>query len=660
MENFRNHKYTIINLGKINFFIGGNNAGKSSILGGIEWGLTGNCRWTDKAGRGAAELIMQGEKKATVTLEVEGIGGIVRTMPPTALQVGNKSGINQGQAEIYNHFTVTEEQLKTALNANAFLSMSTAEQRSFLFSAFGYSWDREKAVTALTHWLIANGYSEHKATYLVNIARGWYPANISGGPEVLEVMEKRSKEYRRDIKRDKQRMEAALAEMEPSIIQQTPTPGELKAMLSELRNQRDKLISSTDHLDISQRRETLLNRIQAKEEKIQAAINKRDEVKEKLQQISLIEHGYNEAEEKELQDTLRELTGLSVHLEADINDIQRKIVSLREAIEALDSTDRRCPLASGIIECGMNNAQLADVVQILNDQFNTAHEILAGTLTERQDIDQELVAINKKLTALAQLKQAHEAQTKQTVILNGELKTQTFLIDQLTADINTLKKELDTLPIIDETKVTETNQLLNQLDYQITESEATLHKANEIEAFNKHQETLKADLKAITEELADIEVLVKALAPNGLRRDLLEGILKEFLQRTNDRLGRLTSGAYRLFLNNDMELVCRANGGPLLPLKLLSKSEQLRVGIAIQESLSAAAGLKFIAIDEADMLDQENRDLLAGMLLNLATEYDQVLVFTTVGDVKPQNPGLPNLKMFWVEEGTVTELEPSA
>jgi exonuclease SbcC len=88
----------------------------------------------------------------------------------------------------------------------------------------------------------------------------------------------------------------------------------------------------------------------------------------------------------------------------------------------------------------------------------------------------------------------------------------------------------------------------------------------------------------------------------------------------------------------------------------LSRSEQLRAGIAISDALSAAAGLKFLAIDEADILEQDNRDLLSGMLLELAEEYDQVLVFTTVGDVQPVNPSLPGVKMFWVEEGSVKEI----
>ena len=44
------------------------------------------------------------------------------------------------------------------------------------------------------------------------------------------------------------------------------------------------------------------------------------------------------------------------------------------------------------------------------------------------------------------------------------------------------------------------------------------------------------------------------------------------------------------------------------------------------------------------------------MLLDTAAEFDQVLVFTTVGDVTPENPGIPGVKMFLVDEGAVREI----
>ncbi|HQD77163.1 MAG TPA: AAA family ATPase, partial [Bacillota bacterium] len=103
IENFRNHKKTEINMERINFFAGHNNAGKTSILAAIEWALTGRCIWTDKAGRGAADLVRQGEKQAAVALDVEGLGVVVRSLPPHSLQVERASGVNEGQAAIYNY-----------------------------------------------------------------------------------------------------------------------------------------------------------------------------------------------------------------------------------------------------------------------------------------------------------------------------------------------------------------------------------------------------------------------------------------------------------------------------------------------------------------------------------------------------------------------------
>ena len=60
------------------------------------------------------------------------------------------------------------------------------------------------------------------------------------------------------------------------------------------------------------------------------------------------------------------------------------------------------------------------------------------------------------------------------------------------------------------------------------------------------------------------------------------------------------------------------------------------------------------------MLDQENRDLLTGCLLDImeSGDYHQALVFSTVGEVAPANPGIEGLKMFWVEGGNIKEIVP--
>lgn len=166
---------------------------------------------------------------------------------------------------------------------------------------------------------------------------------------------------------------------------------------------------------------------------------------------------------------------------------------------------------------------------------------------------------------------------------------------------------------------------------------------------------MQAALTSYQAEYAILDYLVKALGPDGAGQSLLGDRLAEFTGRLNDQLAASTEARYQLAWQQDFTPVIEAGGHPFI-LKLLSKSEQLRVGIAIQAAIAKITGLKFLAVDEVDMLDQDNRELLTSSLLEALDQFDQILLFCTVGDVIPKNPGLPGLKMFWVEAGTVDEI----
>ena len=47
--------------------------------------------------------------------------------------------------------------------------------------------------------------------------------------------------------------------------------------------------------------------------------------------------------------------------------------------------------------------------------------------------------------------------------------------------------------------------------------------------------------------------------------------------------------------------------------------------------------------------------LLTGTLLGMLGQFDQIMLFCTVGACSPK-PRLPGVKMFWVEDGAVSEL----
>jgi exonuclease SbcC len=645
MENFRNHRKTEITLDRINFFVGHNNAGKTSILAAIDWGLTGRCMWTDRAGRGAAELVRQGEKRVTVVLEVEGLGAVVRSLPPHSLQVGRASGVNEGQAAIHNFLGVDEDRLRVAINATAFLSMSPAEQRAFLFSAYGLTWTADQVVEELARWLSKKGHKEEDARRLAEKAKDYYPAGITGGPEIFEAMEKRAKEERKELKKDRQRAEAALADIQNSLTAAHAFSEEL----AKAREKKAALLARRDELlqacgagrEARARRQVLAERIAQAENRLAETRAKAQALATEVAALggpeSDQDRHWQELEQK-LQEQLEAANGAAAAVRSRMETIDR-------AGRALAGKERRCPLAPDVLQCGLTEEQLQAVLKVLRQEYKALARELDKHQAVARETAEKLADIRQKLTEC-------QDRAKRALALEAGLKAQRQMITRLEEDLAGWKDELAGLREPDQTLLEE----LDLVEAMLREEEDILAREKELEALAGRIAALERDMETLAREVADIEVLVKALGPDGLRKDLLAGILEGFVGRANDRLGRLTGGAYQIDLAPDMTILCRADGGPLLPLKLLSKSEQLRVGIAVSEALSAAAGLRFLAIDEADMLDQENRDLLAGMLLDTAEDFDQVLVFTTVGDVRPENPGIPGVKMFWVEEGTVREL----
>ena len=91
-------------------------------------------------------------------------------------------------------------------------------------------------------------------------------------------------------------------------------------------------------------------------------------------------------------------------------------------------------------------------------------------------------------------------------------------------------------------------------------------------------------------------------------------------------------------------------------INMASSSEQFRVGIVLQAVLSELAGLRFMLIDGVDILDQPNRGFFFYFLDSMAPRFDQILVFCTIGQHYPQNPGLENMDFWVIENGDAKKL----
>jgi exonuclease SbcC len=161
----------------------------------------------------------------------------------------------------------------------------------------------------------------------------------------------------------------------------------------------------------------------------------------------------------------------------------------------------------------------------------------------------------------------------------------------------------------------------------------------------------KADRARVMVEKCEVEaifydVLQKALAPAGIPSQMLS----EALAPVNNLLA---VAAAHLFPGRTLTLTPELNfsleGAPIL-----SKSAELRVGVAIQYVLAKLAGARLLMVDEVDMLDPGNRMNFIKFLLAVKADFDTVMAFTTAASASPAP--VPDIGMWWVSGGGVAPL----
>ena len=130
-------------------------------------------------------------------------------------------------------------------------------------------------------------------------------------------------------------------------------------------------------------------------------------------------------------------------------------------------------------------------------------------------------------------------------------------------------------------------------------------------------------------EVDRLELLVGTLGPNGVRVKALEQAIGKFSTHVNAYTDRF--GWHLTFALDPWTVLANDR-----PVETYSRSEQFRIGIALQLAIAALSGLGFAVIDEFDMLSIENRSLVTQMVMQ--APLDQVFV---IGTREPGTP-LPN------------------
>lgn len=278
-------------------------------------------------------------------------------------------------------------------------------------------------------------------------------------------------------------------------------------------------------------------------------------------------------------------------------EAEAKGKALKETIDRLEGADGSCPLAPDRIKCPLERAYLQDLVTSLK--------------AERDRVSEEW-----------------KAARVQADLLESEYSARCTEIE---SEIGRIRAEIAGLE--------SANRALEEWKKRVSE-------------YSEARTASKA-----------LDLIIEAVSEKGFLADMLAERLPGLMEQVNGWLQVLTEGKYRVAFRweKGMQVDIEA-AGRTTPLRLLSESEQKRVGIVLQAILAKLSGIRFIMVDEADELDPDNRAALVQMIRGLleAGVVDQAIILSTIGDIRPRDPGIPGVGVYLVEGGMVSRLRPEA
>ena len=134
---------------------------------------------------------------------------------------------------------------------------------------------------------------------------------------------------------------------------------------------------------------------------------------------------------------------------------------------------------------------------------------------------------------------------------------------------------------------------------------------------------VKAELEAVTKDIAVYEALVKAVSEKGeVRTKAIESFLSYFEYTMNDRSGR----DYK-FLSEDGGVIVRLNrDGRLYGLSELSGGEKAKFVFDLTDLLSELTGLRLMLLDEMSVMDEANLKAVLEGIGAREGSYDHVII----------------------------------
>ncbi len=607
LTNITSYEHTIMTFPEpVTVIVGHNGDGKTTVADAIRQGLTGECARTEKGGGKQERMVRTGNQQGSIGLSVSSNGAeplaVTRYVPGELLIEGQRGNKTQLQANLCNNLGIELPVLSAALSTSALLEMKSAELKGMFFGLMGLSFEKDALLERIYAELSRNARSVEEACEYIAAT----PADLwTGDSKTFDNLYKHFYDLRRDTNRDIKNLGELPPQMQ--LVSDLPDKAEVVEQLQALHKQRDGLLEMKSKAMMQEGERKKLER----------------DIEEWTAQLE--DAGDPEKARAELD---RDLLTMQ-ELENELSACRKEAEAYEDAATKL-AESTACPLAPELITCGMAKTKREKLVSELRTKLEMAEK-------SAHDANRALEPLRKVVPGL------REAAGKPS---KAALKEQ---IAQARAD---LKQLGDPLP-----DTAEYEAEITDLAGRIRKGETILADVNRSEGATEARAAQVETRVKLEAEAEVLDALVKAL--KELPGKILSETIGPVQNQANTNLQALTGGRYQLRIEVDPDFqIIVDHDGVSSPLGLLSSSEQQRVGIILQDAIVRLSGLRFLIVDEADKLDPENRALLMDYLLDIADEYQQIIVLSTIGTdgVHKPDPPIEGLALYELKGGQLREV----
>lgn len=582
LTNFSSHENSSLVFDKpVSLIVGQLNAGKSSILQAIEYGLTGECGYHRKRTDNRSELVRGGAERGMEVRVVTDVGAAVRIRNGVDnVETLEWDGMTQATpsamtAAVQAATRVSQTVLSALLNTSGFFNLEEPDQKEIIIGMIGAEVTDAKVRGAWT------GEAD---------ALKCLPASPMNSLKALD----NSFDY--VFKR------RTVAKRELDDLKPPPQPEGTRPQLDKMRA---RLAEVEKELQ-----DTLV--AQARLEGAASAVSGRQRLEAEAKELeSLISGKAIERPDatikamKAQEDTAKEAATAAIAVQEEVVNLRVQLATCQSNIDLLSTFNGRC--VAGDHACP---APMADMKAALRQQeakvaaFSTQvkeSEVRLQNVCKVRDDRTEYNALKKKFDAIASAINERTIQGNRLAEIRKQLENADPAVD--TAEIGKLQDKAEAL------------RFTAAKGKGIIESAvAWVNREQQVALVAEKRKKLEIEIRHLSE-------LVTFLGSKGIRVQLIDEKINVFADEIQKHL---TAFGYTMQLTVDPWTIV-INGQPV---KRLSASERYRLSVAFQVGIARMSGVNFVICDGSEILTPPVFGSMMGMLANAG--LDQAIVIKTL------------------------------